>query len=65
MVVTAFGTFGAGGNAAIVAGAFAFYLSDLSVARQRFVVQSLVNRLWGLPLYYVAQLILGYSTRAS
>jgi uncharacterized membrane protein YhhN len=39
-------------------GAVAFYLSDLSVARDRFVREDLVNRLWGLPLYYAAQLCL-------
>ncbi len=42
----------------ILAGAFLFYISDLFVARQRFVTQALVNRALGLPIYYVAQLIL-------
>jgi uncharacterized membrane protein YhhN len=42
----------------IFAGAFAFYLSDLSVARDRFVAPGFINRLWGLPLYYGAQLVL-------
>lgn len=64
MVVTAGGTFGAAGNAAILIGAFAFYLSDISVARDRFVEHAFVNRLWGLPLYYFAQLALAYSTAA-
>jgi len=61
MVVAAVGTFGAHGNGAILVGALAFYLSDLSVARDRFVVHAFVNRLWGLPLYYGAQLVLAYS----
>jgi uncharacterized membrane protein YhhN len=65
MVVAAVGTFGARSNLALVAGALAFYLSDLSVARDRFVVNELVNRLWGLPLYYGAQLLLAYSTAAA
>lgn len=39
-----------------IVGAIAFYLSDLSVARDVFVHRSFVNRLWGLPLYYAAQL---------
>jgi uncharacterized membrane protein YhhN len=39
-------------------GATAFYLSDLSVARDVFVQRAFVNRLWGLPAYYVAQLVL-------
>jgi uncharacterized membrane protein YhhN len=64
MVVTASGTFGAAGNAAILIGAVAFYFSDISVARDRFVEHAFVNRLWGLPLYYFAQLALAYSTAA-
>jgi uncharacterized membrane protein YhhN len=42
----------------IGSGALAFYISDISVARDRFVHRSFVNRLWGLPLYYLAQLLL-------
>jgi uncharacterized membrane protein YhhN len=42
----------------IIAGAIAFYASDLAVARNRFVKESFVNRAWGLPLYYGAQLAL-------
>lgn len=33
-----------------------FFVSDLSVARDRFVAPGFDNRLWGLPLYYGAQL---------
>jgi uncharacterized membrane protein YhhN len=65
MVVAAAATFGAAPNGAILAGAIAFYVSDLSVARDRFVERAFVNRLWGLPLYYGAQLVLAYSTMAS
>jgi len=65
MVVTAVGTFGAAGNVSILVGALAFYLSDLSVARDRFVEHAFVNRLWGLPLYYAGQLVLAYSTTAA
>jgi hypothetical protein len=65
MVVAALATFGAHGNGAIVVGALAFYASDLSVARDRFVVHEFVNRLWGLPLYFGAQLVLAYSTMAA
>jgi uncharacterized membrane protein YhhN len=43
------------------AGALAFYLSDLSVARDRFVQEGFSNRLWGLPLYFGAQLVLAAS----
>lgn len=45
----------------VVAGALAFYLSDLSVARDRFVAPGFANRAWGLPLYYAAQLVLAYA----
>ena len=42
----------------VLIGAGMFYLSDLAVARDRFVHRSFTNRMWGLPLYYAAQLIL-------
>jgi uncharacterized membrane protein YhhN len=58
MLVCAAGTVGRAGNPAIFAGAFAFYLSDLAVARERFVEKSFTNKLWGLPLYFGAQLVL-------
>lgn len=44
-----------------LAGAFLFYLSDLSVARDRFVSHSFVNRAWGLPAYYGGQVLLALS----
>lgn len=43
-----------------LAAALAFYLSDLSVARDTFVERSFVNRAWGLPLYYGAQLLFAW-----
>jgi hypothetical protein len=39
----------------------AFYLSDLFVARQRFVAPAFANRLYGLPLYYLGQFLLAFS----
>lgn len=39
-------------------GALAFMVSDLAVAADRFIVDQPVNFVWGLPLYYVAQLLL-------
>ena len=42
-------------------GAVLFYLSDLAVARDRFVSRGFVNRAWGLPLYYGGQLVLAAS----
>jgi uncharacterized membrane protein YhhN len=38
-------------------GALLFWLSDLTVARQRFVAPSFWNRVVGLPLYYGAQFL--------
>lgn len=46
---------------ALVGGAVLFYISDLAVARQRFVVESPTNRMWGLPAYYGGQLLLAWS----
>jgi len=58
MLVSAAGTVGHAGRPAIAIGALAFYLSDLAVARERFVAKSFTNKLWGLPLYFGAQLLL-------
>jgi uncharacterized membrane protein YhhN len=54
MVVAAAGTT----EPVILLGALLFYVSDLAVARERFVAPSSWNRAWGLPLYYAAQLVL-------
>jgi uncharacterized membrane protein YhhN len=43
-------------------GALSFYLSDVFVARQRFVKTGFVNRFIGLPLYYSGQFLLAFST---
>lgn len=64
MASLAVGTLGAGLTALIVTGAVLFYLSDLFVARDRFVSPGFVNTLAGLPLYYLAQVLLALSTRA-
>lgn len=61
MLALAVGTWAAHGQAAIVVGAAMFYLSDLSVATDRFVRSTFVNRLWGLPCYFVAQLVLAWT----
>jgi uncharacterized membrane protein YhhN len=45
----------------LVIGACAFFASDLAVARERFVVHSAWNKLWGLPAYYAGQLLLAWS----
>jgi uncharacterized membrane protein YhhN len=55
---------GAGGPVAVAAGALAFTASDVSVARDRFVQQDFTNRAWGLPLYYLAQVLLALTPAA-
>ncbi len=47
----------------IASGASLFALSDLFVARNRFVQPAISNRIIGLPIYYVAQLLLAYSVK--
>ncbi len=42
-------------------GLLLFFVSDLSVTRQRFVREAFSNRLWGVPSYYAAQLLLALS----
>lgn len=61
MVALAMGAWWQGAHWTVPLGAVVFYASDLSVARDRFVKRCIVNRLWGLPAYYAAQLILAGS----
>jgi uncharacterized membrane protein YhhN len=42
----------------LATGAAAFAASDLAVARDKFLTRAFMNRLWGLPLYYAAQLLI-------
>ncbi|MBW2297136.1 MAG: lysoplasmalogenase, partial [Deltaproteobacteria bacterium] len=42
-------------------GALSFYVSDLFVARDRFLKNESLNRLLGLPLYYGGQFLLAFS----
>lgn len=45
----------------VIAGAAGFAVSDVAVARDKFVAPEFFNRAWGLPLYYGAQLLLAAS----
>ena len=45
----------------VAAGALVFMVSDLAVARHRFVKAEWFNKLWGLPLYYAGQAMLALS----
>ncbi|HEY4057116.1 MAG TPA: lysoplasmalogenase [Kofleriaceae bacterium] len=44
-----------------VVGAILFFISDLSVARNRFVEKSVKNLVWGLPAYYAGQLLIAWA----
>ncbi len=57
MVACAIATHGATPAPAFVLAAVMFFVSDIAVARQQFVVPDGWNQLWGLPLYFGAQLI--------
>lgn len=48
---------------AVQLGAALFYVSDLTVARDRLVAPGLANRVVGLPLYYAAQLLFAFTIR--
>ncbi len=62
MVMFAFGAFGNGASVLVPVGAMLFFVSDLFVARNQFVAPDVANRIWGLPLYYLAQILLALST---
>ena len=38
-----------------------FFVSDLSVARNRFVAREFSNLVWGLPAYFGGQLLIAWS----
>lgn len=58
MATLACGVTAAGGPWQVAVGALAFTASDVAVARDRFVKREFLNRAWGLPLYYGAQLLI-------
>ncbi len=60
MVALAAGTVAAHGEPLLLVAAVGFYLSDLSVARDRFLVHDWTNKLWGWPLYFGAQLVFAW-----
>jgi uncharacterized membrane protein YhhN len=49
------------GRLLVFIGAVSFYLSDLFVARDRFLKSEFTNRLIGLPMYYIGQFLLAFS----
>jgi len=50
------------GKTLVYAGALLFYVSDIFVARHRFVKKEFINRVIGLPMYYTAQFMIAFST---
>jgi len=66
IVITTMATFAIGAVSAgapwfLIPGVLAFYCSDLAVARDRFVSAGFINRAWGLPLYYLGQILIALS----
>ncbi|MCF8130637.1 MAG: lysoplasmalogenase [Deltaproteobacteria bacterium] len=49
------------GRALALCGAICFYISDIFVARDRFVKKGPINRILGLPLYFGGQFLLAFS----
>ncbi|MGD9007836.1 MAG: lysoplasmalogenase [Desulfobacteraceae bacterium] len=49
------------GRYMVLIGALSFYASDIFVARNQFVIDAYINRLIGLPLYYLAQFLFAIS----
>jgi uncharacterized membrane protein YhhN len=49
------------GRTLILVGSYCFYISDLFVARNKFIKEQYRNRLLGLPLYYTGQFMLAFS----
>jgi len=63
MVMGAFAVQSTGGLPAperdyLALGAALFFLSDLAVARDRFIAREFKNKAFGLPAYYGAQLLI-------
>jgi hypothetical protein len=49
------------GRTLILVGALCFYVSDVLVARNKFIKEEYRNRILGLPLYYAGQFMLAFS----
>jgi len=49
------------GRTLILVGSLCFYVSDVFVARNKFIKEEYRNRLLGLPLYYTGQFMLAFS----
>ena len=54
-------SFQVSGRTLILIGSLCFYVSDVFVARDKFIKEEYQNRLLGLPLYYAGQFLLAFS----
>jgi uncharacterized membrane protein YhhN len=61
MMAMSVGAYAIDRNWLIPLGALLFLLSDLAVARDRFIAPGFANRAWGLPVYFCAQMVLAAS----
>jgi uncharacterized membrane protein YhhN len=52
---------GAAVSRRLAVGAALFAVSDLAVARDRFVADTFANKAWGLPLYYAGQICFAWA----
>jgi uncharacterized membrane protein YhhN len=49
------------GRVMVIVGGLSFYFSDVFVARDRFLQRKFLNKLIGLPTYYLGQFLLAFS----
>jgi uncharacterized membrane protein YhhN len=63
MMIASIGAVAAGAPVILAIGAIVFGISDLFVARERFVSSGFVNAAVGLPAYFGSQLLLAYTAR--
>jgi uncharacterized membrane protein YhhN len=61
MTALAIAASAASGSPLLAIAAITFAASDVSVARDRFITKDIVNKVWGLPLYYAAQVLFAIS----
>jgi len=61
MLALAVGLAAATGAWMLLAGAALFYVSDLAVARDRFIKESQFNHLWGAPAYFVGVWLMAHA----
>ena len=61
MVCAGMGAFGTDqGRSLIPPAVLLFLISDIAVARQRFKKPGFANKVWGLPTYFIAQLLFAF-----